>query len=61
MSDTKSSKEEAHEEDSLITERDIDVDSGLFQEDTFPGALKDKDQKEAINHAIPGDEHEDGE
>lgn len=39
--------------DDLITERDIDEESGLFQEGTYPGALPDKDQKAAVHHAVP--------
>lgn len=37
----------------LITERDIDEESGLFQEGSYPGALPDKDQQAAVNHAVP--------
>ena len=44
---------EEQDREDLITERDIDEDSGLFQEDTYPGALPDKDQKAAVNHAVP--------
>ncbi|MDQ0193644.1 hypothetical protein [Paenibacillus wynnii] len=58
MSDTKMNKAQLHEEDSLITERDIDDEFGLFQEDSFPEALRDKDQKEARNHAILKEESE---
>ncbi|MGO4529580.1 hypothetical protein AB4Z30_10910 [Paenibacillus sp. 2TAF8] len=39
----------------LVTERDIDPDFGLFTEGSFPGALEDKDQQGAIQHAIPKD------
>ncbi|KGE19231.1 hypothetical protein [Paenibacillus wynnii] len=56
MSVFKSSQAEANEPDSLITERDIDEKFGLFQEDSFPDALADQDQKEAINHALPKEE-----
>jgi hypothetical protein len=60
MNDPKSAKTET-EEETLVTERDIDEDFGLFQEDTFPDALPDKDQKDAIKHAISGDgDEEDG-
>ena len=58
MSDNKSSKTGANESDSLMTERDIDDQFGLFQEDTFPGALADKDQQDAINHALPKENKE---
>ncbi|AIQ56434.1 hypothetical protein [Paenibacillus borealis] len=44
---------EEQDREDLITERDIDEESGLFQEGTYPGALPDKDQKAAINHAVP--------
>ena len=53
MNDNKSFGADANEPDSLMTERDIDDKFGLFQEDTFPDALADEDQKEAINHALP--------
>lgn len=49
----KSADEQEPGTDDLITERDIDEDSGLFQEGSYPGALPDEDQKAAINHAIP--------
>ncbi|WP_342424355.1 hypothetical protein [Paenibacillus sp. FSL E2-0178] len=44
---------EEQDREDLITERDIDEESGLFQEGTYPGALPDKDQKAAVNHAVP--------
>lgn len=53
MSNVNSTNKNANEPDSLITERDIDVNFGLFQEDSFPDALADQNQKEAINHALP--------
>ena len=56
MSVHKSPQEETNEPESLITERDIDEKFGLFQEDSFPDALADQNQKEAINHALPKDE-----
>ncbi|MDO7907136.1 hypothetical protein Q5741_12020 [Paenibacillus sp. JX-17] len=37
----------------LVTERDTDPEFGLFKEESFPQALKDKDQKAAMEHAIP--------
>lgn len=43
----------AHEPDNLVTERDIDPDFGLFTEDSFPEALEDEDQRDAVEHAIP--------
>ena len=39
--------------DNLVTERDIDMDFGLFQEDSYPDALPDQDKKAAVEHAIP--------
>ncbi|NUU78479.1 hypothetical protein [Paenibacillus xylanilyticus] len=39
--------------DNLVTERDIDPDFGLFTEDSFPDALEDEDQRDAVEHAIP--------
>lgn len=50
---------ENEDEKSLITERDIDEEFGLFQEDSYPGALLNKDQKDAIHHAILKEEPED--
>lgn len=44
---------QVHKPDNLITERDIDPDFGLFTEDSFPGALEDEEQRDAIEHAIP--------
>lgn len=41
------------EPDNLVTERDIDPDFGLFTEDSFPDALEDEDQRDAVEHAIP--------
>jgi len=55
MSEATSSSTNDREENSLITERDIDEDSGLFQEGSFPGALEDKKQEAAIHHALPQD------
>ncbi|WP_145320790.1 hypothetical protein [Paenibacillus xylanexedens] len=46
-------KEHEHEPDNLVTERDIDPDFGLFTEDSFPDALEDEDQRDAVEHAIP--------
>ncbi|PZT57296.1 hypothetical protein [Paenibacillus silvae] len=45
--------------DNLVTERDIDPDFGLFTEDSFPGALEDEDQRQAIEHAIPKEQPSD--
>lgn len=51
---TKNNKEEqVKEHKNLVTERDIDPDFGLFTEDSFPDALEDEDQRDAIKHAIP--------
>ncbi|MCG7377645.1 hypothetical protein J2W91_005541 [Paenibacillus amylolyticus] len=44
------------EPDNLVTERDIDPDFGLFTEDSFPDALEDEDQRDAVEHAIPKEE-----
>ncbi|WP_440117012.1 hypothetical protein [Paenibacillus sp. QZ-Y1] len=44
---------ERQEPDNLVTERDIDPKFGLFTEDSFPEALKDEDQRDAVEHAIP--------
>ncbi|WP_128100613.1 hypothetical protein [Paenibacillus sp. DCT19] len=41
------------EPDNLVTERDIDPDFGLFTEDSFPDALEDEEQRDAVEHAIP--------
>lgn len=49
-------KRDVHEPDNLVTERDIDPGFGLFTEDSFPGALKDEDQIDAVEHAIPKEE-----
>ncbi|PWW45105.1 MULTISPECIES: hypothetical protein [Paenibacillus] len=46
-------KRQVHEPDNLVTERDIDPNFGLFTEDSFPEALADKDQLDAVKHAIP--------
>lgn len=43
------------EEDNLVTERDNDETFGLFRENSFPGALDDEDQRDAIRHAYPPD------
>lgn len=54
---TKNAQERSSKQpDNLVTERDIDPDFGLFTEDSFPDALEDKDQREAIEHAIPKEE-----
>lgn len=37
--------------ENLVTERDIDNESGLFQEDSYPGALPEEDQEAAVNEA----------
>lgn len=52
----KSSASESPEDEGLVTERDIDDEFGLFQEDSYPGALPDDDQKAAIKHAVPNGE-----
>ncbi|WP_054938959.1 hypothetical protein [Paenibacillus ihuae] len=52
----KSAASESPDVDGLVTERDIDEEFGLFQEDSYPGALPDEDQKAAINHAVPKEE-----
>ncbi|MBW4084408.1 hypothetical protein [Paenibacillus sp. S150] len=39
-------------DENLVTERDIDDESGLFQEGTYPGALPEEDQEAAVNEAI---------
>lgn len=46
-------KRQVHEPDNLVTERDIDPNFGLFTEDSFPEALADEDQLDAVEHAIP--------
>ncbi|WP_186331425.1 hypothetical protein [Paenibacillus xylanexedens] len=46
-------EEQVKEHKNLVTERDIDPDFGLFTEDSFPDALEDEDQRDAIKHAIP--------
>lgn len=61
MSEAKKDQVENVDEDSLITERDIDEEFGLFQEGSYPDALLDKDQKEAIQHAILKEEPKDEE
>lgn len=43
------------EEESLATERDIDEEFGLFREGSFPDALPEEDQIEAVRHALPED------
>ncbi|WP_157794177.1 hypothetical protein [Paenibacillus donghaensis] len=53
MSDKKYNARTEEESEDLVTERDIDEDFGLFQEGSFPGALPDDDQIDAINHAVP--------
>ncbi|MFD1772724.1 hypothetical protein [Paenibacillus rhizophilus] len=53
MEEYKNKKRSGSEEDDLVTERDIDEEFGLFQEGTFPDALPDKDQIEAVRHALP--------
>lgn len=52
----KSSAGKLPDDNGLVTERDIDEESGLFQEGSFPGALPDSDQQAAVNHAIPKEE-----
>lgn len=46
-------KRQVHEPDNLVTERDIDPNFGLFTEDSFPEALADEDQLDAVEHAVP--------
>lgn len=46
-------KRHVHEPDNLVTERDIDPNFGLFTEDSFPEALANEDQLDAVEHAIP--------
>ncbi|KUP21603.1 hypothetical protein [Paenibacillus sp. DMB5] len=54
MTDKRKSDASAErDDDGLVTERDIDEDFGLFQEGSYPGALRDEEQKAAINHAVP--------
>ncbi|MDT0121253.1 hypothetical protein Q9R46_01255 [Paenibacillus sp. RRE4] len=54
---TKNNEEEqVKEHKNLVTERDIDPDFGLFTEDSFPDALEDEDQRDAIKHAIPDEQ-----
>ncbi|SCY40768.1 hypothetical protein SAMN05720606_104285 [Paenibacillus polysaccharolyticus] len=54
---TKNNEEEQVKENkNLVTERDIDPDFGLFTEDSFPDALEDKDQRDAVKHAIPDEQ-----
>lgn len=48
-----SADDNQHVPEDLITERDIDEQSGLFQEGSYPGALPDKNQQAAVNHAVP--------
>ncbi|MGQ8870808.1 hypothetical protein [Paenibacillus sp. TSA_86.1] len=52
-------KKQDHKPDNLVTERDIDPDFGLFIEDSFPGALENEDQRDAIKHAIPKEQTSD--
>ncbi|WP_434752609.1 hypothetical protein [Paenibacillus amylolyticus] len=57
---TKNNQEKQdHTPDNLVTERDIDPDFGLFIEDSFPGALQNEDQRNAIKHAIPKEQTSD--
>ncbi|MDR9744011.1 hypothetical protein MHB84_07255 [Paenibacillus sp. FSL F4-0087] len=51
-------KRQVHEPDNLVTERDIDPNFGLFTEDSFPEALADEDQLDAVEHAIPKENSE---
>ncbi|MEC0106528.1 hypothetical protein P4H27_06190 [Paenibacillus taichungensis] len=51
-------KRQVHEPDNLVTERDIDPNFGLFTEDSFPEALADEDQLDAVEHAIPKENNE---
>lgn len=44
------------DDEGLVTERDIDEEFGLFQEDSFPDALPDSDQQAAVKHAVPKEE-----
>ncbi|MBY0202904.1 hypothetical protein NKT34_20110 [Paenibacillus polysaccharolyticus] len=54
---TKNNEEEQVKENkNLVTERDIDPDFGLFTEDSFPDALEDEDQRDAVKHAIPDEQ-----
>lgn len=48
--------EQVKENKNLVTERDIDPDFGLFTEDSFPDALEDEDQRDAVKHAIPDEQ-----
>ncbi|MCM3134223.1 hypothetical protein M3629_15630 [Paenibacillus polysaccharolyticus] len=57
---TKNNEEEQVKENkNLVTERDIDPDFGLFTEDSFPDALEDEDQRDAVKHAIPDEQTSD--
>ncbi|WP_379154372.1 hypothetical protein [Paenibacillus sp. sgz5001063] len=38
-------------DEDLVTERDIDNESGLFQEGSYPDALPEEDQEAAVNEA----------
>ncbi|MFS0857975.1 MULTISPECIES: hypothetical protein [Paenibacillus] len=51
-------KRQVNEPDNLVTERDIDPNFGLFTEDSFPEALADEDQLDAVEHAIPKENNE---
>jgi hypothetical protein len=55
---TDNHKRQVHEPDNLVTERDIDPNFGLFTEDSFPEALADQDQLDAVEHAIPKENNE---
>ncbi|GGF83605.1 hypothetical protein GCM10010912_30980 [Paenibacillus albidus] len=53
MSSSKNSETpKAEPAEDLVTERDIDEKFGLFQEGTYPGALPDNDQEQAVNEAV---------
>ncbi|WP_186812331.1 hypothetical protein [Paenibacillus xylanexedens] len=52
----KNEEEQVKENKNLVTERDIDPDFGLFTEDSFPDALEDEDQRDAVKHAIPDEQ-----
>ncbi|NGM84888.1 hypothetical protein G5B47_21020 [Paenibacillus sp. 7124] len=54
MKEYRNKKRSGSEEDEdLVTERDIDEEFGLFQEGTFPDALPDRNQIEAVRDALP--------
>lgn len=49
-------RENNQQKENLITERDIDMEFGLFQEGTYPDALPDQDKRAAVEHALPKEE-----